>query len=119
MQQHRALRTLRRAGVLFLIVVACCAAVTAAQRPRKPSTHTVTIDGSSFKPPSLTVKSGDSVVWVNKDILSHTATAAGAKGFESGALDTGKSFKKTFKTKGDFPYVCRFHPTMKARLIVQ
>ena len=102
-----------------LAVLACCAASVAAQRGRKPVTHTVTIDASSFKPAALTIKAGDSVVWVNKDIVSHTATSATPKVFESGALDTSKSWKRVFKAKGDFPYFCRFHPTMKATLRVQ
>ena len=102
-----------------LAVLVCCAASVAAQRARKPVTHTVTIDGSSFKPATLTIKAGDTVMWVNKDIVSHTATSRAGKGFESGALATGKSWKHTFKAKGDFPYDCRFHPIMKATLRVE
>ena len=72
-----------------------------------------------FSPEILKIKPGDVVIWINKDIVSHTATATGKNAFESGALDTGKSWKRTFKVKGDFPYICRLHPTMKARLLVQ
>ena len=103
----------------MLVALLCCAAPGAAQRTRKPATHTVTIEAMRFSPEILKIKPGDVVIWVNKDIVSHTATATGPKGFESGALDTGKSWKRTFKVKGDFPYVCRLHPTMKARLLVQ
>ena len=103
----------------FLVLIACCAASVAAQRGRKPVTHTVTIDRSAFQPATLTIKPGDTVVWVNKDIVSHTATSATPKVFESGTIDTGKSWKKVFTAKGDFPYHCRFHPTMKATLRVQ
>ena len=88
-------------------------------RRRKPVTHTVTIDGTALQPAALTIKPGTRVVWVNKDIVSHTATSTAPKVFESGTLDTGKSWKMTFKTKGDFPYSCRFHPTMKASLKVE
>ena len=102
-----------------LALVLCCASLMGAQRGRKPATHTVTIDAVSFKPSTLTIKAGDSVVWVNKDIVAHTATADGSNGFESGALATGKSWKRAFKSKGDFAYICRFHPTMKGRVVVQ
>ena len=60
----------------------CAAAVSgamscgAAVEP-PPATHTVTMEAVSFKPESLTVKAGDSIVWVNKDPFPHTATAAG------------------------------------------
>ena len=110
--------TRRRLATLFVLIT-CCAATVAAQRGRKPVTHTVTIDGTAFKPAALTVKAGDTVLWVNKDIVAHTATSTAPKVFESGSLDTGQSWKITFKTKGDFPYTCRFHPTMKASLKVE
>ena len=110
---------MKRALITATAVILCCVALGAAQRGPKPVTHTVTIDGTRFSPASLTIKPGDSVVWVNKDIVAHTATSAGANGFESGMLETGKSWKKKFLKKGDFPYACRYHPTMTARLIVQ
>ena len=85
---------------------------------RKPVTHTVSIDGSSFSPATLTIRSGDSVVWVNKDIIPHTATSERGR-FDSGTLETGKSWTYTAKAKGEFPYVCLFHPTMKGTLRVE
>jgi plastocyanin len=84
---------------------------------RKPTTHTVTIDGSQFSPAQLTVKTGDTVVWVNKDILAHTATSTEG-GFDSKVIQPGKSWKLVLKKKGNFPYTCSFHP-MNGRLVVQ
>jgi len=84
---------------------------------RKPATHTVTIDGSQFTPAKLTVNSGDTVVWVNKDILAHTATST-AGGFDSKVIEPGKSWKLVVKKKGDFAYTCSFHP-MNGQLIVR
>jgi plastocyanin len=83
----------------------------------KPATHTVTIDGSKFSPAELVVKAGDAVVWVNKDILAHTATAAGGA-FDSKVIEPGRSWKFVAKKKGEFPYTCAFHP-MNARLVVR
>ena len=116
--QHRSTRNFA-VGWGVLAVLACGAASVAAHRGRKPITHTVTIDGTSFKPAALTIKVGDSVVWVNNDIVSHTATSTTPKVFESGALETGRSWKRVFKAKGDFPYFCGFHPTMRATLRVE
>ena len=85
----------------------------------KPTTHTVTIDASSFAPDVLTIKTGDSVVWVNKDFFPHTATSQ-AGGFDSGSIASGKSWKYTAAKKGEFAYICTFHPTtMKATLRVK
>ena len=74
---------------------------------------------ASFTPTSLTLAPGDSVVWVNKDIIPHTATSKKAGVFDSGAIAPGKSWKRTFKTAGVIDYFCTFHPTMKAKLEVK
>jgi plastocyanin len=97
----------------------CGADPGAAQKPpRKPVTHTVTIDSTKFSPEMLTVRAGDTVVWVNKDLIPHTATSKSG-GFDSLVIATGKSWEyKTSKT-GRFPYVCTFHPTMKGQLRVR
>ena len=90
-----------------------------AQRPaaHKPVTHTVTIDAARFSPASLTVKPGDTIVWVNKDILAHTATAANGA-FDSKVIQPGKSWKYVARKQGAFDYTCAFHP-MNGRLVVQ
>jgi plastocyanin len=102
------------AGLMALVVDASAPAAT---RPA-PRTHTVTIDASSFKPETLTIAVGDSVVWTNRDIIPHTATSKAA-GFDSGRLDEGKSWKFTATKKGQFPYICSYHPTMTGEVRVR
>ena len=102
------------AGVALLL---CSAAAGHAQAARKPATHTVTMEGMVFKPATLTIKSGETVVWVNKDIVEHTATADGK--FDSKLISPGKSWKQVFKTKGSFDYTCKYHPPMKGTLVVR
>jgi len=109
--------------ILAMAVVAWIgAAAPEAQRGsgRKPATHTVTIDGAQFSPATLTVKAGDTVVWVNKDLLAHTATETHTTkgGFDSKVIQPGKSWRYVARKKGEFPYTCAFHP-MNGRLIVQ
>ena len=82
-----------------------------------PTTHTIVIADMKFAPETLTVKSGDSVVWVNKDFFPHTATAQD-KSFDSGDIATNKSWKYVATKKGAFSYICTLHPTMKATLII-
>ena len=89
----------------------------AADAPR-PATHTVTIEGMSFQPAILTVRTGDSVVWVNKDWFPHTATSETGD-FDSLEIPPDKSWTYTPKTKGEFSYFCSLHPTMKAMLRVE
>ena len=51
-------------------------------------THTVTMAGMKFMPASLSVTKGDTVIWVNEDLVPHTATASNAA-FDSGAIPAG------------------------------
>ena len=82
-----------------------------------PATHTVVIDGMRFDPPALTVARGDRVVWTNKDLVPHTATASGT--FKSISIAPGKSWTWTAKKSGSHGYICTFHPTMKGTLVVR
>jgi plastocyanin len=60
------------AALVGLIV--CTLGLAAAERP-EPKTHTVTIEDLRFQPERLTVARGDTVVWVNKEVVPHTATS--------------------------------------------
>lgn len=91
---------------------------SAAADAAKPVTHTVTIEAVAFQPDTLTVKPGDTVVWVNKDPFPHTVTSKDG-GFDSQSLQAGESWKYVVKGTGDFAYICTFHPTMKGILRVK
>ena len=101
------------AALLCLIV---CTISLAGERATS-KTHTVTIEGMRFQPDSLTIARGDTVVWVNKDLVPHTATSDGGS-FDSQIIQSEKSWKFTARKKGEFGYTCAFHPTMKAILHV-
>lgn len=80
-------------------------------------THVVTIEAMKFRPASLVVKAGDTVVWHNKDLVPHTATAAGK--FDSGEIGADRRWTWTASKAGRYDYVCTFHPGMKAGMVVQ
>ena len=94
-----------------------CAMGLAAEQP-KPKTHTVTIESMRFQPEVLTVAPGDTIVWVNKDLVPHTATSE-VGGFDSRAIQAGGSWSYTVAKKGALAYVCTLHPTMRAMLHVK
>ncbi len=71
-----------------------------------------------YQPASLTVQFGDTVTWINDDLVPHTATA-GAKRFDSGSVDARGSWRYVAERKGTFSYECTFHPMMKGTLIVR
>jgi plastocyanin len=107
----------RLVRLIAVALVVCTAGLTAGERP-EPKTHTVTIEGMRFQPERLTVAPGDTVVWVNKDVVPHTATSEAGR-FDSETIQAEKSWKFTTRQKGEFAYVCTFHPTMKAMLNVK
>jgi plastocyanin len=81
-------------------------------------THVVTIEGMRFNPEELTVRRGDRVVWVNKDLFPHTSTAA-ARAFDSQSIPPAASWTFVAGKTGSYAYGCAFHPAMTGRLIVQ
>lgn len=104
--------------VALLALVVLDANAGQAARKRKPKTHTIVMEATAFAPPNLTIAAGDSVVWINKDPFPHTATSKSA-GFDSKELQPGRSWKYLASKKGEFPYTCTLHPTMKGILQVK
>ena len=109
-----------RAARLGAIVLAAAIGVAAGLTARATAgvTHTIAMDGTSFKPSDLTVHVGDTVVWKNADPFPHTATATGGA-FDSKPLAPSASFTFTPRAKGDYPYKCTLHPTMHGMLHVK
>lgn len=83
------------------------------------ATYIVTIEGMEFRPSTLVLHRGDRVVWVNQDLVPHTATASDGKGFDSGHIAPGASWEHVVQGQGSLPYVCTLHPTMQAVLEVR
>jgi plastocyanin len=104
--------------VVALSVMLATVGVVVAGDETRSKTHTVTIEGMRFQPDVLTVASGDTIIWVNKDLVPHTATSK-AGSFDSKEIQADKSWRHTIRHTGDFAYVCTFHPTMKAMLRVR
>ena len=112
----RASRTIRAGVTVMGLLLLSCSRSAPVPAPQ-PKTHTIVIDGMRFEPADLTVHPGDTIVWMNKDLFAHTATAEG--GFDSGQIDPGGSWRLTLQTPGDTPYLCSLHPTMKALVRVR
>lgn len=102
----------------LLTVWTAIAAGTASVALAAPQVHEVVIENMKFNPPTLEVSQGDTVVWTNRDLVPHNATAEDGT-FRSGDLQPGQSWTYHADKKGDFPYICSLHPTMKARLTVK
>ena len=100
--------------VLLLTVAALVLNTGAAPAPPqpKPKVHKVSIAEMRFTPPTLSGARGDLIIWVNKDIVPHTATSE-AGGFDSKTIEPNASWSVRLRTAGKFGYVCLLHPTMK------
>jgi plastocyanin len=82
------------------------------------ATVNVTIKNFKFSPNPAPVKTGDSVVWQNKDTTNHTATAEDSS-FDTGQIPPGTdSSPVEFDTAGDVPYKCTNHSNMKGTVKV-
>lgn len=81
-----------------------------------PKTYVVEIKDMQFQPAQLTVNKGDTVVWINKDIVLHDVTEIN-KAWASPPLPQDAEWKKVI-TKSE-SYFCSIHMVMKGELIVE
>ena len=77
---------------------------------------TIVISGMVFHPAELHIKKGDTVVWINRDIVVHDASEFPNKKWTSGPLENGSSWK--MKVDKSYDYFCSIHITMKGKVIV-
>ena len=102
-------RRLAAAGALGL--------ATACGRPA-PRSHTVEIRGFAYRPATLEVSAGDTVVWINRDVVPHTATRDG-QGWNSGSIDADRTWSLVAVSGAGQAYYCVFHPNMRGVLAVR
>ena len=76
----------------------------------------VTIENLDFSPAEVNAKVGDTIEWVNKDALVHTATATNSDW--NVTIAPKKSERVVLKKPGVVDYFCTFHPNMKGRVAV-
>ena len=82
----------------------------------KPKSHIVEIKDMKFQPAELIVNKGDTVIWINKDIVPHDVTEEN-KAWASPVLSNGDTWEKVI-TKSD-SYYCSLHLVMKGKLIIK
>ena len=89
----------------------------ASQAAAAPHVYTVVIDKLKFGQLPTGLHKGDSIVWVNRDLLRHSATATDHS-FDIDLLP-GKTGKTLLKKSGAIAFVCRYHPGMRGVLQVK
>jgi len=83
--------------------------------PAAAETIQVTIQNLEFSPAQIDVKVGDTIEWVNKDMLAHTATVNG--GWDV-MIPPQKSASLVVRAAESVGYYCRYHPNMQGRITV-
>jgi len=96
------------AGALLFAASAAAAA---------PSTYTVVIDKMKFGPVPAVLHKGDAIIWVNRDFLRHSATAADHR-FDADLQPNSKA-KTVLNKTGAIAFACRYHPGMRGVLQVR
>jgi plastocyanin len=109
-----------KAALLWLAILSSSAGSvgvsTPPARPRPGATYTIVIDKMAFGAAPKNLRVGDAIIWVNRDFLRHTATAAD-RSFNVDLLP-GKSARTVLAHAGTVSFRCTFHPGMKGTLTI-
>jgi plastocyanin len=84
-----------------------------------PRRHLVEISGMKFSPSVLEARRGDTVVWINRDLVPHTATGVKDGTWDTGTILGNDSTSVVLRQDGELEYLCRLHPVMTAKIIVR
>ena len=84
--------------------------------PAQAATIQITITKLVFDQGTVEAKVGDTIEWINKDVIAHTATAR--NGDWNVMIGPNKTARLVLKKAGSVDYYCRFHPNMKGKLSI-
>jgi plastocyanin len=90
---------------------------TAAPKETPYEVYTVEIKGMRFVPDSITVKKGDRIVFVNRDIVTHCVTEEGSHAWTSSAIPAGEAYMLAVNASSN--YYCAIHQVMKGKIILK
>jgi plastocyanin len=80
--------------------------------------YKVTIVNFALSPAVSTIHQGDTVLWINQDLVHHLVSDEGNE-IDSSTLYEGYSYSHTFLNKGTFDYHCAFYPSVNGSIIVE
>lgn len=72
----------------------------------------------AFTPAKVEIAGGTTVVWTNDDQLAHSVTADDGS-WDSGLIEPGATWQRTFDTPGTYGFHCTPHPFMTGSVIVK
>lgn len=102
--------------IIMIAIIATATGCSPSDSSKAPTEgNIVNIEGNEYLPAEITIKKGESVVWVCKDTTKHDVTF---DTFQSPLLGKGESFEYTFDTVGTYEYFDLSLTFMKAKVIV-
>jgi plastocyanin len=85
--------------------------------PADAATIQITMENLVISPAETSAKVGDTIELINEDVFAHTATAR--NGDFDVTMPPNNTMTVVLKKAGTVDYYCRFHPNMKATLVVE
>lgn len=101
-------RLVRAAGGILVILPLACR--------ERPQTHVVDVRNFAYEPATLDIQAGDTLAFVNHDIVPHTATARD-QSWDTESIATADTVRVVAGASGD--YFCAFHPSMMATVAIR
>lgn len=102
---------------VLLVALACAGALSS---PAGATEFRVTQKGQQFSPRTLTIKTGDEVVFVNDDTGTHNVfSESAANSFDLKAQRPGASTRVAFPKAGKVEVRCAIHPSMRMTIEVE
>jgi plastocyanin len=105
-----------RIGIFFLLPVLLLVNGCDSRAGYRPQNHVVEIKDMKFQPAELKVHKGDTVTWINRDMVAHDVTQQN-KVWASPPLSPEATWRKVI-TQSD-SYYCSIHVMMKGTLKVE
>ena len=81
----------------------------------QPRVHRILMANMRFGPVPEGIKAGDVILWVNRDMVRHTASAR--DGSFDVDLPARQSRRMTVRRAGSIAFYCRYHPGMRGVLV--
>lgn len=107
--------------ILFLLssvlFMAACSQQTQ-QTQEKSFGDSVQISDFKFSPSILYATKGTTVTWTNNEGVSHQLLFKNLD-IESKVLQKGDTFSFKFDSPGEYDYICKIHPSMNGKIIIE
>jgi putative membrane protein len=79
-----------------------------------PKVFIVEIKDMKFVPECITVRTADTIIWINRDLMTHDVTEGASKLWSSGPIVPGGSWKMVVAKAAN--YYCSIHIVMKGKI---